>query len=35
MMQLKTKEEYVSIENIYNEWFGIGTYTIIITGGTY
>ena len=27
----KIKEKYVSIATIYNEWFGIGTYTRIIT----
>ena len=29
------KEKYVSIETIYNEWFGIETYTRIITGIIY
>ena len=29
----KLKEKYVSIETIYNEWFGLGTSAIIIPGG--
>ena len=28
---LKLKEKYVVISTIYNEWFGLGTYTRIIT----
>ena len=32
-LSFKWKEKYLSIENIYNEWFGLGTYTIIIPDG--
>ena len=34
-LSFKLKEKYVSIATIYIEWFGIGTYTIIIPGGIY
>ena len=34
-LSFKLKEKHVSIASIYNEWFGIGTYKRIITGGTY
>ena len=34
-LSLKLKKQYVSIETIYNEWFGIGKYTRIIPGGIY
>ena len=34
-ISFKLKEKYVSIATIYNERFGLGTYTIIITGGIY
>ena len=29
----KPKEKYVSIETIYNEWFGLGNSARVITGG--
>ena len=35
LLSFKLKEKYVSIATIYIEWFGIGTYTIIIPGGIY
>ena len=34
-LSLKLKEKSVSVATIYNDWFGIGTYTIIIPGGVY
>ena len=34
-LSIKLKEKYVSMETIYNEWFGLGTYTGIIPGGIY
>ena len=34
-LSFKLKETYFSIETIYNEWFGLGTYTIIVPGGIY
>ena len=34
-LSFKFKEKYVSIATIYNEWFGIGTNTIIIPCGVY
>ena len=34
-IKFKLKEKYVSIENIYNDWFGLGTYFIILPGGIY
>ena len=34
-ISFKLKEKYVSIATIYNERFGLGTYTRIIPGGIY
>ena len=34
-ISFKSKGTIVSIETIYNEWIGIGTYTRTIIGGIY